>query len=422
MKRIRLTFLLIMMGLVLTTFTGASAQTIAIRAGKLVDPATGTTAENMIILVEEGTIRAVGSNMNLPKDAAVLDLSSQVVLPGLVDSHTHLCDTFETNGDVGGALLLYTLTVSTADRALHGVGNAKSMLDAGFTTVRDMGNAGEYADAALQRAIESGIVPGPTFFISGKIIAPFGGQFFVNPEHPDIGKHDYFYADTRDEIKKAIRQNIHFGADWIKIVVDDYPYSYSAEDLRFIVSEAGKAGLKVAAHCVTEEGARSAVEAGLASIEHGFEMSDEILAQAKRNGVMLVATDFTQEIMDLYQFFAQPRSAIVDRLKRANRIGLPLVYGSDIISTVPGHSRGSASLSLLDSWVEAGVPPKVILQALTTNGVRLLGIQDQRGSIKKGLAADIIATSENPLDDIMTLKNVRFVMKDGKIIKELSDF
>jgi imidazolonepropionase-like amidohydrolase len=294
------------------------------------------------------------------------------------------------------------------------------MLEAGFTTVRDMGNAGEYADAALQRAIEAGIVTGPTFFVSGKIIAPFGGQFYVNSEHPDIGKQDYHYADNRDEIRKAIRQNIHYGADWIKIVVDDYPYSYSVDDLRFIVSEAGRAGLKVAAHCVTEEGARGAVEAGIASIEHGFEMSDDTLERAKVGGIWLVATDFTQEIMDLYQFFAMPRSAIVDRLKRAHRIGLPLVYGSDIISTIPGHTRGSASLSLLDSWVEASVPAKAILQALTTNGVRLLGIEDQRGAIRKGLAADIIATPENPLDNIMTLKKVQFVMKDGVIIRGLA--
>lgn len=397
----------------------ATAQVTAIKAGRLIDPGSGKSETNTVILVDGGKIHSVGTGLHIPPAAMVINLSDATVLPGLIDCHTHLCNTFEARSDVGNQLLLYSLIATTADRALQGVANAQSMLTAGFTTVRDVGNAGNYADIALQRAIKAEIVPGPTLFVSGKIIAPFGGQFILDPEFPDIGRQDYLYADTRDEIKKAIRQNIHFGADWIKIIVDDYPYIYSVDDIRFMVEEAAKAGLKVAAHCVTDQGARNAAEAGLASIEHGFEMSDETLTLVEKNGVVLCGTDFTQEIMDIYKFFSVTHADIVDRLKRAHRIGVSLVFGSDVISNVPGHTRGSAALSLIDTWIEADIPPLEILRAMTINGALLLGIENERGAIKPGMLADIIATPKNPLDDIQTLKKVKFVMKDGKVFRHI---
>ena len=402
---------------IILLFSGASGQVTAIKAGRLVDPVTGTVQSRIIILIEGLKIKAVGQDLKIPKEASIIDLSDKTVLPGLIDSHTHLCNKFDAKGDVGAALLLYSLSVSTADRAMHGAANAKAMLESGFTCARDMGNAGNYADVALRRAIKEGAVPGPKLFVSGKIIAPFGGQFFLDPEFPEVGKQDYIYADTRDELLKGIRQNIHFGSDWIKIVVDDYRYIYSVDDIRFVVEEAAKAGLKVAAHCVTEKGARNAAEAGVASIEHGFDMSDEALELAKNKSVVLVATELTPQIMDEYRFFTQTHAGIIDRLKRAHRIGVPLVFGSDIIANIPGHNWGSASLSSLETWAEAGIPSPDILRAITINGARLLGIEKERGLIKEGMAADIIATSDNPLDNIRSLQHIQFVMKDGSVFK-----
>jgi imidazolonepropionase-like amidohydrolase len=155
----------------------------------------------------------------------------------------------------------------------------------------------------------------------------------------------------------------------------------------------------------------------VASVEHGFEMSDETLELAKSKGVVLGATDLTPQIMDIYSFFTATHEDIVDRLRRAYRIGIPVVYGSDIIANVPGHTRGSASLSLIDTWVDAGIPAQEILRALTINGASLLDIEDERGSIAVGMYADIIATATNPLDDIQALKDVRFVMKEGQVFQ-----
>jgi imidazolonepropionase-like amidohydrolase len=295
------------------------------------------------------------------------------------------------------------------------------MLDAGFTTIRDIGNDGNYVSTDLRRAIEQGLIPGPTIVNSGRIIAPYGGQYQLQPERKDLGEPEYLYADTRDEMRKAIRQNAHFGARVIKIVVDDQPYIYSVEDIKYMVEEARGAGLKLAAHCVTEQGARNAAEAGVASIEHGFVMSDEALQIAKRNNVVLVGTDFTEKAWLAYDLPAELakrwHERSVDRLRRAYKIGVTLAFGSDLIFHAADETRGTWTMSQIDSFVEAGIPAKAILQAMTTNAARLLGVERQRGALSAGQFADIIATPDNPLDNISTLKRVNFVMKNGKVFK-----
>lgn len=397
------------------------AQVTAIRAGKIVDPETATVLSNQIILVDGRDIKSIGANERIPSGAAVIDLSRYTVLPGLFDAHTHLCWNLQHKRDANDYFVT-TLRDTTGFRAIQGVANARSMLEYGFTTVRDIGNAANYADTDLRRAIEQEIVPGPTIINAGRIIAPFGGQFQLQPEKRDLGNPEYLYADTRDELKKAIRENIHFGARVIKIVVDDQRYIYSVDDIRFVIEEARLAGVKVAAHCWTQNGARNAAEAGVDSIEHGVEMTDEILAIAKRNNVALVPTPFTEIDAKMsgntngnkevnQRWFADP-------VKRAYQNGVTLVFGPDVIFNTPEYPRGRLSIETIDNWVGAGIPSRTILQALTTNAAKLLGVEKTRGSLRAGMRADIIAVNDNPLEKIETLKTVVFVMKNGKIFKQ----
>ena len=390
----------------------AQAQITAIRAGKLINSESGRADSNQIILIEKGKISAIGPGLTIPNGAAVIDLSRFTVLPGLFDAHTHLCMSVQKQRDNGN---YYYTTLNDPDsfRAIQGVANARAMLEAGFTTVRDVGNEGNYACSSLRQAIQAGLVPGPTIINAGKIIAPYGGQFQLQQDKPGLGEPEYFYADTRDEMIKGIRQNIHYGARVIKIVVDDQRYIYSADDIRFIIDEAGRAGMKVAAHCWTHQGAHNAALAGVASIEHGFDMSDDDLELAKKNNVVLVGTEY------LALSIAGTHDRWIDRLRRAYRIGVPLVYGTDVIDVVEGQTRGTLAISGIGPWIEAGIPAPVLLKAMTIDAARLLGIEKDRGLIRVGLAADIIATTENPLEDPNALRRVLFVMKNGVVIKRV---
>jgi len=390
----------------------AAPQLIAIRAGKLVDPETGKTSASQIILVESKKIKEIGSNVAIPADAKVIDLSKSTVLPGLFDAHTHLCLSVIPQRDHGNYYFT-TLLDTTGYRAIQGVVNGMAMLQSGFTTVRDIGNAGNYADTDLRQAIEGGWVQGPTVVNAGIIIAPYGGQFHLQPEKKDLATPEYLFADTHDEMRKAIRQNLHFGAKFIKIVVDDQRYIYSPDDIRFMISEAHASGVKLAAHCWTHPGAHNAAEAGVDSIEHGFKMTDDDLQLAKKNNVTLVGTEFTEKTSD-----ADEHKIWVDRLRRAYKIGVNMAFGTDTDVALPGETRGTLAIDYIQSWVDAGVPASDTLRAITVNAARLLGVDQERGLLKPGMAADIIATPENPLDDIQALRKVSFVMKDGAVIKQ----
>ena len=387
-------------------------QVVAIKAGKVIDPETGKATANQIILVEGKKIKEIGGNVAIPPDAKIIDLSKSTVLPGLFDAHTHLCMTVIPSRDHGNYYFT-TLLDPTGYRAIQGVANGMAMLQSGFTTVRDIGNAGNYADTDLRMAIEAGWVQGPTVVNAGIIIAPYGGQFHLQPEKKDLATPEYLFADTRDEMRKAIRQNLHFGAKFIKIVVDDQRYIYSTEDIRFMVAEAHASGVKLAAHCWTHAGAHNAAEAGVDSIEHGFRMTDDDLQLAKKNNVTLVGTEFTEKLSD-----AEEHKIWVDRLSRAYKIGVNMAFGTDVDIALPGETRGTLSIDYIQSWLEAGVPATDTLRAMTVNAARLLGVDKERGFLKPGMAADIIATPENPAENIQTLRKVAFVMKDGAIIKQ----
>jgi imidazolonepropionase-like amidohydrolase len=230
---------------------------------------------------------------------------------------------------------------------------------------------------------------------------------------------DYLFADTRDELRKAIRENIHYGAKVIKIVVSAQPYIYSVDDIKFIIEEAAKAGLKVAADCATRAGSRNAAEAGLASIEHGGGMTDEDYEAAKKNNVTLIINVPPESVWRELGAPIQIRGTFLDFLKRAYKVGVTLAYGTDVVFVSSGQGYGSMAISFIDSYVDAGIPAKDILRMMTTNAARLLGVEKERGAIKPGLAADIIATGESPLDNIRALKQVGFVMKNGNVIKRV---
>ena len=383
----------------------------AIRAGRLIDPDAGTAATDQVILIAGGRITAVGRDVAIPAGANVIDLSKASVSPGLVDAHTHLCMQVNNERD-NGSYYYTTLNDPDAFRAVQGTANAKSMLEAGFTAVRDVGNEGNFACVQVRKGIMQGLIPGPTMITAGRIIAPYGGQFHLQPDKRTLAEPEYFFADTRDEMLKAVRENLHYGATVIKIVVDDQRYIYSADDIRFIKAEAARAGVKLAAHAWTRQGAQHAAEAGVDSIDHGIDMPDNLLELAKKNSVALVGTEFLV-LSDSGAF----RTQVVDRLKRAFKIGVTLVYGTDVIAAVPGKTRGEVAMTGIDAWVEAGIPAPAILKAMTTEAHRLLGLDDRRGFIKAGQAADLIATTGDPLMNIAALKQVMFVMKDGQVVR-----
>jgi len=392
-----------------------------VRAGWLVDPAAGTAAAKQSLLIEDGHIKAVGPNVEVPSGAQVVDLSNRYVLPGLIDVHTHLCLTVKTQGAQGldgvlKALLSSTLLETNGRRALMGVVNAREMLAAGFTTVRDVGNAGNYADTDLRRSIEEGWIPGPTVINAGRIITPLGGQYHhLQPERPDMGEPEYLYADTPAEMRTAVRKNVLYGAKVIKIVVDDQPYLYSVEDVRTLVAEAARAGLKVAAHCGTDAGARIAAEGGVASVEHAYDATTETLELMKKKGVFLVGTDFTRTAaheMGMDDYHAR----VVARLKRARAVGVSIAFGTDVIFPMAGETRGTLSIAFVESFQEAGFPAPAILRTMTTDAARLLGMERERGNLRPGAVADLVATEGNPLLDASALRKVSFVMKGGQVV------
>ena len=397
----------------------AAAQVTALRVGHLVDPEAGTAAANQIVLIENGRFTAIGANVAIPANATVVDMSQYYVSPGLVDAHNHLALTYKEEPEHNSYYLTSVLD-STALRAIQAVSNGITMMSAGFTVVRDLGNNANYADTALRVAIEQGWVPGPTLINSGLIIGGFGGQFTPVPERESLIYPEYLNADTNDEIVKAVRRNILFGAKVIKICVDCKSYGYTVDEMKLFVAEAAKSGLKVAGHVQTHAGAMRAIEAGIWSVEHSTALDDEAHKAMVRKGIWRVGTETP---LTEYHTGNTPQARAryqrqEDGLKNAYANHVKMAFSTDADYYIPGMTRGQVVIDFLKSWKDAAIPAREILKIMTINGYQVADIYDRRGPIKVGLPADLIALRGNPLEDIDTLRDVRSVMKDGVFFKK----
>jgi len=397
----------------------------AIKAGRLIDPETATVTTNQIILVEGERIKAVGANIAIPSGATIIDLSKLTVLPGLVDTHTHMALTYKEQPENNYYYLTF-VTDSTALRAIQAASNGIQLLNSGFTVIRDVGNNAMYADTALRQAIEQGWLPGPTVIPSGPIIGSTGGQFWPTPEMYKEHKlmfPEYIDADTPGEIVKAIRQNMLLGARTIKLCIDCKPWGYSVDDIKLAITEAAKGGCKVEGHVQTPDGAQRAIDAGIYIIAHGNALTPEHHRQMAEKGIFRAGTDtpFTK-----YRGSEAAFRQTVAKLRDAWEKKVPLTFSTDFdywnerMKNETGEwlTRGEMTIAFLDTWTAANIPPADILRAITINGYKAADVIKERGPIKTGLFADLIAVSGDPLTDINALRDVQFVMKNGMVFKK----
>jgi imidazolonepropionase-like amidohydrolase len=382
--------------------------------GEIISPAT--------LLISGDRIQAVNPG-NSPSDAEVIDLGDVTLLPGLMDMHTHL--TF----DLEGEWVYRTVTETDVDAGLRGVRNAHRTLMAGFTTVRNM-RADGFADISLQKAIDQNFFPGPRIVGAGHALGITGGHCDATGYKPGLIELDYRsgVADGKDGVTKAVRYQIKHGAKVIKACVTAGVLSfegpvgaqqYNQEELEAIVAEARLHGIKVAGHAHGSEGILAAVRAGFDSIEHGSMLTDEIIAEMKSRGTYLVPTTYLVGAIDMDNLpppiRAKAESIIplgIESVKKAILEGVNIAYGTDA-AVIPHGDNGKEFAVLVDR----GMTPLAAIQSATINAADLLGVTD-RGRLKAGLLADLIAVQGNPLDNISTLENVGFVMKGGVVYKQ----
>jgi imidazolonepropionase-like amidohydrolase len=366
--------------------------------------------------------------LTIPEGAELIDLRNYTVLPGLIDAHTHLLYLEDPSGSLTTDGLKALVLEGTALRALHGAGRARTFLDAGITTVRDLGNSGNLGDVALQRAIQDGSVEGPRMIVSGPGLSPVGGQFRgLRREYAELAADEYRIVKGPEDAAEAVRENVTFGADVIKIFSNNTPSPLylSLAEMRAIVAEAEVLGVRVAAHATNDRAVWQAVEAGVHSIEHGYQVADSTLRFMKERGVALVPTDADSVTIVRYlerteryspervrSYLASHR----DRLMRAKAAGVTIVAGSDAYIDL-GVPQGEAARRVLFAYHQAGLTPGEVLQAATINGAKLMGGEGRVGVIKAGAFADIIALEGNPEADFDALERVRFVMKEGRVYR-----
>src|SRR5271168_1204761 len=411
-----------------------NGQRVAIRAARLIDGKSETVLKNAIVLVEGEKITAVGSQLTIPGDAQVIDLGDATLLPGLIDAHTHLLTEMDgTNEVLRENYLRIVSTQSTAERALLGAKLGREDLEAGITTVRDVGNSGMNGDVALRRAFQRGWLPGPRMVISTRALAAQGGQFGrMTPAAQSLIEEEYVTIRGAESARQAVRQALYDGAGCIKVIVNGTPANVTLEEMKAIVEEAHTAGVKVAAHATDVKATTIAAEAGVDSIEHAYTVSDDVLKMMSAKHIYLVPTDGTLQTFEdmtsgTRQLSAEERSNLEkeykpfveeeqDRLKRAMKMGVPIAAGSDMYYSMPGKTRGQASLLVYEAYQEAGMTPMEIIHAATRNAAELLGMQERIGTLETGKLADIIGVPGDPSQDVKALEHAKFVMKGGMVV------
>ncbi len=401
---------------------------IAIHAGKILDVRTGAYAADQIIWIEGDRIKAIGTatelSAKIPAGAKVIDLSRSTVLPGLIDCHTHLTMTPYDSGPRG-------LHASYPRQALTGARNARITLEAGFTTVRNVGASG-YSDIALRDAINAGDVPGPRMLASGPPLSITGGHGDENFLGPQFEWSSDGVADGIEGVQKKVRENIKYGADVIKFMATggvlsegDNPAlaQYSPEEMKMIVDTAHELGRKVAAHAHGATGIKFAVLAGVDSIEHGSYINDEDIALMKERGTYLVPTVYLEDwlienvqVLGLTPNMIEKAKMVLpiaqQNLSHAFKSGVKVAFGTD--AAVYPHGLNAHEFGKM---VDMGLPPLTAIQAATVNAADLIGWSDRVGTLEAGKFADIVAVDGDPLANVHVLENVSFVMKGGEVVK-----
>ncbi|MDY7536744.1 amidohydrolase family protein [Undibacterium sp. RTI2.1] len=409
-----------------TQSTNKPAPVLAIKAGKLIDVEAGKVLLDQIILVQNQHILSVGSSktMAIPAGAQILDLSKSTVLPGLIDSHTHLTGNAHQHG-------YSSIGTSNIRAALYGVRAARDTLQAGFTTVRNVGADG-FGDVALRDAINDGDVPGPRMLVSGYALGITGGHCDNNllpAEYNDIGKG---VADGPWAARAKVREMAKYGADLIKICATGGVLSkgdaagaqqYTLEEMQAIVSEAHKLGRKVAAHAHGTSGINDAIRAGVDSVEHASLIDAEGMRMAKEKGTYLVMDIYDDDYIlsegekagFLPESLAKEKEIGQlqrDNFRKAFEFGDKMAFGTD--AGVYPHGDNAKQFFYM---VKYGMTPMQAIQAATISAADLLGWKNKVGSIKAGKFADIIAVTGDPMNDVTVLTKVDFVMKDGEVVK-----
>ena len=409
-----------------------------IEAGRVLDVRTGAYANRQGILVENGRILEIGDiaavRAHAPKDAAAIDLRTATLLPGLIDCHAHLLIAVEPRF-LGDALTIAVAQMSASQRALLGARNAREDLEAGVTTVRMVGHSGINGDSALRDAINAGWIPGPRIQAATRKLAPPGGQAL--PLHSavesEITDQEFRIVAGADDARRAVREALHEGADLIKVVVGDQPPRLGVDEVKAIVDEAHRSKIKVAVHAATAESIAISIEAGVDSIEHADEASDDQLAAMRDKGIFLGATEWTREaLMGAYKalnmtpelqaafdaYYKNYSANSTRRLRSAMKLGVKIAAGSDMWFNYPGKTRGEATVMALATGLhEEGMPAADQIRAMTLSAAELMGWQDRVGSVEPKRFADLIAVAGDPLRDIGELQRVKFVMKAGRVVR-----